>query len=114
MARPLPLSPWSPLCLARVRKQPDGFRAAVVGTPHCVLWSPEVCGEPQAGPGRTLSVSFVSREWRCVDRSEAQAPSALTKDKNTSVNPLPGAGPGEPQASIFIAAWVWLLKLTWT
>lgn len=39
---------------------------------------------------------------------------ALTKDKNTSVNPLPGAGPGEPQASVFITASVWLLQLAWT
>lgn len=82
--------------------------------PHCVLWSPEVCGERQAGPGRTPSVSLVSREWTCVDGSEAQAPSALTRDKNTSANPLPGAGPGEPQAGVFITASVWCLQLTWT
>ena len=49
-----------------------------------------------------------------MDGSEAQAPSALTKDKNISVNPLPRAGPGEPQASVFIVASVWLLQHVWT
>ena len=49
-----------------------------------------------------------------MDGNEAQAPSALTKDKNTSVHPLPGAGPGEPQAGVFITASVWRLQLTWT
>lgn len=29
MARPLPLNPRSPQCLARIRKQPDGFCAAM-------------------------------------------------------------------------------------
>ena len=86
-------------------------------SPLCACGALRFCGGRSgtgswsAGTKRTPHVSLVSREQRGVDGNEAQAPSALTKGKNTSMTPLPGANPGEPPAAVYMTAAAWLLWL---